>query len=115
MTQRNRDNARKAGSGSRMHLANTKLADFSVPKEMVDFRVSQIVPDLSYIRQPLQIDWDVARRLFVGDPKLGKIGLDLDKAQELFVPVISWSVVQEENEEDDDCDDDEDWEDVDEL
>ena len=113
MTQRNRDNARKAGSGSRMHLANTKLADFSIPKEMVDFRVSQIVPDLSYLRQPLQVDWDMARRLFVGDAKLGKIELDLDKARELFVPDISWSVAQEDG----DCDDDEDedWEDVNEL
>ena len=97
------------GFGPKLHIAISGLCDFSVSKELYDFRTPSVVPDLSNLRKPLQVDWDMARRLFVGNPKIGSVELDLDKARELFVPNMPWDTQEEDDEELDeewdDCDD----------
>ena len=95
------------GFGPKLHIANPGLCDFSVPKELYDFRTPSVAPDLSNLRNPLQVDWDMARRLFVGNPELGNIQLDLDKARELFVPNMPWDDEEADNENEEQYDDDE--------
>ena len=86
------------GFGPKLHIANPGLCDFSVPKKLYDFRTPSVVPDLSNLRKPLQVDWDMARRLFVGNPELGNVELDLDKARELFLPNMPWDGEEADNE-----------------
>ena len=96
--------------GPKLHIANPRLCDFSVPKELYNFRSRSVVPDLSNLRKPLQVDWDMARRLFVGSPQLSNVEFDLEKARKLFVPNLPWGNEEEDDEEQDD--DDEEWDDV---
>ncbi len=52
----------------RIHLANPKLCDFSVPREFYKFHLPSPEPDLSHLRGSLEFDLNLARELFVPGP-----------------------------------------------
>ncbi len=52
----------------RIHLADPKVCDFSVPREFYEFHLPSPEPDLSYLRRSLEFDMDLARELFVPGP-----------------------------------------------
>ena len=54
--------------GMRMYLASPRLSDFSIPKEFYEFYAPSPTPDLSYLRESLDIDLELARELFIPEP-----------------------------------------------
>jgi len=71
-------NLKNRGLPTSFYVGNSRLGDFSVPSKMYDFKVPTPEPDLSSLREPASVNFNLARWLFV--PKL-----NWELARKLFV------------------------------
>jgi hypothetical protein len=58
------------------YVGNRKLGDFKVPKNVYNFGVPTSTPNLSNLRKPLSVNWDLAGKLFIPNfpGSNGKVG-----------------------------------------
>jgi hypothetical protein len=101
---------RQRGFPTSFYVGGRRLGDFSVPKNVYDFKVPTSTPDLSNLRKPASLDLERAKKLFIPpipsnpgrDPKTAfsrrdednrgtrsrrpEVKLDWDLAGKLFIP-----------------------------
>ena len=56
---------RQRGFPTSFYVGNRRLGDFSVPKNVYDFKVPTSTPDLSNLRKPASLDLERAKKLFI--------------------------------------------------
>lgn len=56
---------RQEGLSTKYYVGSSKLSDFSIPGEVYDFKVPSPEPNLSNLRRPLNLNMDLASKLFV--------------------------------------------------
>lgn len=72
---------KERGFPTSYHIGSKRLGDFSIKKEVYDFKVPTLVPDLSNLRNPVSLNMELAKRLFVPQQEL-VAGQPLEMTQE---------------------------------
>jgi len=83
------------GLPTKYYTTRAELVNFNTSPKLYDFKVPSPTPDLSKLREPLKVNLQVAKGLFVANPSLDEeeevelprpIGPDWEMAKKLFVP-----------------------------
>jgi len=56
---------RQRGFPTSFYVGDRRMGDFSVPKDVYDFKVPTPIPNLSNLRKPVSLDLERAKKLFI--------------------------------------------------